>query len=113
MHFLAGKDEAADAVALAGNLTRDALTKLRDALKAEKDWSSSSAPSCAMATSRSLVDFGLAQGAKFICLGDYANSRGAADMGLVSRHASRLRSGGQRDQVPRGLARRDSEPRPA
>ena len=29
-----------------------------------------------------LVDFGLAQGAKFLCLGDYANSRGAADMGL-------------------------------
>ncbi len=31
----------------------------------------------------SLVRFGSAiQGAKFICLGDYANSRGAADMGL-------------------------------
>ncbi len=29
-----------------------------------------------------LVNLGLAQGAKFICLGDYANSRGAADMGL-------------------------------
>ena len=28
------------------------------------------------------MNFGLAQGAKFICLGDYANSRGAADMGL-------------------------------
>ncbi len=31
---------------------------------------------------KALVDFGLAQGAKFACLGDYANSRGAADMGL-------------------------------
>ena len=31
---------------------------------------------------KTLVDFGLAQGAKFICLADYANSRGAADMGL-------------------------------
>ena len=31
---------------------------------------------------KALIDFGLAQGAKFICLGDYANSRGAADMGL-------------------------------
>jgi len=29
-----------------------------------------------------LVEWGSAQGAKFICLGDYANSRGAADMGL-------------------------------
>jgi NADH-quinone oxidoreductase subunit G len=29
-----------------------------------------------------LVRFGAAQGASFICLGDYANSRGAADMGL-------------------------------
>ena len=30
-----------------------------------------------------LVKFGLAlEGAKFLCLGDYANSRGAADMGL-------------------------------
>ena len=31
---------------------------------------------------KTLVDFGLARGAKFLCLGDYANSRGAADMGL-------------------------------
>ena len=31
----------------------------------------------------SLVKFGSGiPGAKFICLGDYANSRGAADMGL-------------------------------
>jgi NADH-quinone oxidoreductase subunit G len=29
-----------------------------------------------------LVKWGAAQGTKFICLGDYANSRGAADMGL-------------------------------
>jgi NADH-quinone oxidoreductase subunit G len=29
-----------------------------------------------------LVKFGSGLGAKFICLGDYANSRGAADMGL-------------------------------
>jgi NADH-quinone oxidoreductase subunit G len=31
---------------------------------------------------KALVNFGLAQGTKFVCLGDYANSRGAADMGL-------------------------------
>ena len=31
---------------------------------------------------KSLIDFGLAQGSKFLCLGDYANSRGASDMGL-------------------------------
>ncbi len=30
----------------------------------------------------SLVKFGAGIGAKFVCLGDYANSRGAADMGL-------------------------------
>ncbi len=42
-----------------------------------------------------LINLGLAQGAKFICLGDYANSRGAADMGLSP--CCRLRPRFQRD----------------
>ena len=47
-----------------------------------KTSSLSSARSCAATTFTGLINLGLAQGAKFICLGDYANSRGAADMGL-------------------------------
>ena len=41
----------------------------------------------------SLVKFGSGiAGAKFLCLADYANSRGAADMGLYPDSASRLPS---------------------
>ncbi len=44
---------------------------------------SSSGPRCAEATSCSLASLSAAtQGAKFVCLADYSNSRGAADMGL-------------------------------
>ena len=52
--------------------------------KPRRTCSSSSAPSCAAQTSRTLIDFGLTiPGAKFALLADYANSRGAADMGLL------------------------------
>ena len=55
----------------------------RDRFGASRIWSSSSARRFAAAILLSLVKFGSGiPGAKFICLGDYANSRGAADMGL-------------------------------
>jgi NADH-quinone oxidoreductase chain G len=81
VQFLAGNDSAADSVASA-HLTRDALTDFRVKLKAEPGLVIVFGSEVRGAEVKSLVDFGLAQGAKFLCLGDYANSRGAADMGL-------------------------------
>jgi len=81
VQFLAGNDAAADAVASA-DLTREALAQMRDAIKQESGLVIVFGSEVRGADVKALVDFGLAQGAKFICLGDYANSRGAADMGL-------------------------------
>ncbi|MGC2112026.1 MAG: NADH-quinone oxidoreductase subunit NuoG [Candidatus Korobacteraceae bacterium] len=81
VQFLAGNDGAADAVATP-SLTRDALAALRDSLKKESGLVVIFGSELRGASVKTLVDFGLEQGAKFICLGDYANSRGAADMGL-------------------------------
>ena len=59
------------------------LTEVREALlKAEKELVIVFGSELRGDDVRALVEFGMAQGAKFICLGDYANSRGAADMGL-------------------------------
>jgi NADH-quinone oxidoreductase subunit G len=79
--FLAGNDGAADS-AVSASLTRESLGQVRDALKAEKDLIIIFGSELRDGDVKALVDFGSAQGAKFICLGDYANSRGAADMGL-------------------------------
>ena len=81
VQFLAGNDGAADAV-VSPQLTREALTQMRDALKNEQGLVIIFGSELRGQDVKTLVDFGLAQGAKFICLGDYANSRGAADMGL-------------------------------
>ncbi len=79
--FLGGNDAAADAVT-SPHLTRESLTQMRDAVKSEKGLVVIFGSELRGADVKTLMDFGLAQGAKFICLGDYANSRGAADMGL-------------------------------
>jgi NADH-quinone oxidoreductase subunit G len=79
--FLAGKDEAVDSV-LSPHLTREALTALREKIRGEKPLVIIFGSEVRGADVRTLVDFGLAQGARFVCLSDYANSRGAADMGL-------------------------------
>src|SRR5208283_4357156 len=79
--FLSGNDAAADAVA-SPHLTFESLTQMRDAIKNEKGMVVIFGSELRGSDVKTLVDFGLAQGAKFICLGDYANSRGAADMGL-------------------------------
>jgi NADH-quinone oxidoreductase chain G len=81
VQFLAGNDGAADA-AVSPDLTREALTQMRDAVKNERELVIVSGSELRGQDIKTLVDFGLAQGAKFICLGDYANSRGASDMGL-------------------------------
>ncbi len=81
VQFLAGNDSAADSVA-SPSLNRESLAQLRDTLKSEKELVIIFGSELRDGDVKTLVDFGLAQGAKFICLGDYANSRGAADMGL-------------------------------
>jgi NADH-quinone oxidoreductase subunit G len=79
--FLAGDNSAADAM-VSANLTRETLTQLRDAVKKESGLVIVFGSELRGADIKALVEFGLAQGAKFASLGDYANSRGAADMGL-------------------------------
>jgi len=79
--FLAGKDAAADGI-VSDKLTRDGLTKLRDTIKSEQGLVIIFGSEVRDGDVQALVEFGVAQDAKFMCLGDYANSRGAADMGL-------------------------------
>jgi len=81
VQFLTGNDSAADSVT-SPHVTREALNELREKLKAEQGLVIIFGSELRGADVKTLVDFGLAQGAKFICLGDYANSRGASDMGL-------------------------------
>jgi NADH-quinone oxidoreductase subunit G len=81
VQFLAGNDSAADSV-VSPDLNRDALNGVRDQLKGEHGLVIIFGSELRGAPVKSLIDWGLAQGVKFLCLGDYANSRGAADMGL-------------------------------
>ena len=81
VQFLGGNDAAADSV-VSPALNRDALNGVRDKLKGEQGLVIIFGSELRGAPVKSLIDFGLAQGVKFLCLGDYANSRGAADMGL-------------------------------
>jgi len=81
VRYLAGQDSAGDQLASA-NLTRDALRDFRDKVKAEQGLIIIFGDELRGEDITALVNWGSAQGAKFICLGDYANSRGAADMGL-------------------------------
>src|ERR1700678_2912210 len=81
VQFLAGSDAAGDAV-VSTNLTRQSLAEMRSALKSESGLVIVFGSELRDGDVKTVIDFGLAQGAKFICLGDYANSRGAADMGL-------------------------------
>ena len=102
VQFLAGNDAAADAV-VTPQLSREALSQMRDALKNEKDLVVIFGSELRGDDVTALVNFGLAQGAKFICLGDYANSRGAADMGLYPDMLPGYAPVVQRDQLPRRL----------
>ena len=80
--FLAGDDAAADTIVsdFASKATWDAL---RDKLRGEQHLVIIFGSELRGADIAQIVKFGSAiPGAKFICLADYANSRGAADMGL-------------------------------
>jgi NADH-quinone oxidoreductase subunit G len=71
--FLAGKHTPTDS----------GWTQMRDALVAEPELTIIFGSELRGEAIRDLVQWGLQHpAAKFICLGDYANSRGAADMGL-------------------------------
>jgi len=77
--FFSGHDAASDAL---GN-AKAAITELRDKLKAEQNLVIIFGSEIRGKGIATLVSFGVGiSGAKFICLSDYANSRGAADMGL-------------------------------
>jgi len=81
VQFLAGNDAAADSV-LSPQVAREALSELREKLKLEQGLVVIFGSELRGADVKTLIDLGPAQGAKFLCLGDYANSRGASDMGL-------------------------------
>jgi NADH-quinone oxidoreductase subunit G len=80
--FLSGNDAAADAL-ITSSSNRDAWVALRDKLRGEQNLVIVFGSEVRGDDLAGLVKFGSAiSGAKFICLADYANSRGAADMGL-------------------------------
>ena len=80
--FFAGDDSAAEAIATE-KTNREAWITLRDALRGEQGLIIAFGSEIRGNDVAALVKFGSAiPGAKFICLSDYANSRGAADMGL-------------------------------
>ncbi len=80
--FLAGDDAAADALS-SPSVSKDAWLALRDKLRGEQSLIIIFGSEIRGQDIASLVAFGSGiAGAKFLCLGDYSNSRGAADMGL-------------------------------
>ncbi|HEX4663058.1 MAG TPA: NADH-quinone oxidoreductase subunit NuoG [Terriglobales bacterium] len=81
VRYLAGQDAVANQLE-SRNLTRDAIRDFRDKVKAERELIVIFGSEVRGEDIATLVKWGDGQGDKFICLGDYANSRGAADMGL-------------------------------
>jgi len=78
--FLAGNDSALESTAAAGG---ESPAELRQKLRAEQNLIIIFGSEIRGEALAHLVKFGQQiPGAKFICLADYANSRGAADMGL-------------------------------
>jgi NADH-quinone oxidoreductase subunit G len=80
--FLNGEDAAAGSLTSA-NASNDALKQFREQLRGQQDLVIVFGSELRGADITALVKFGSGIGAKFISLGDYANSRGAADMGLL------------------------------
>ena len=80
--FLAGDDSLL--VALVGDITtRDAWIALRDKIRAEQNMIIAFGSELRGHEVETLANFASTlTGAKLICLGDYANSRGASEMGL-------------------------------
>ena len=81
VRYLAGEDAVGSRLE-SGSLSREGLRDFRDKIKAERSLIIIFGSELGREDIATLVNWGSAQGAKFICLGDYANSRGAADMGL-------------------------------
>ena len=80
--FLSGNDAAADAIA-SPDTGRDAWLSLREKLRGEANLIIIFGSEVRGKGINSLANFAsTVPGAKLVCLGDYANSRGAADMGL-------------------------------
>src|SRR5262244_1897786 len=80
--LLSGEDSASDAL-VTGSANRDTWMALRGRLRAEHDLVIIFGSEIRGDAITSLFKFGSEiPGAKFVCLGDYVNSRGAADMGL-------------------------------
>src|SRR2546425_823204 len=80
--FLAGQDSVAEALA-SESASRESWIAVRDKLRGEQNLVIIFGSEIRGNDIEVLVKFGSAiPGAKFVCLGDYANSRGAADMGL-------------------------------
>jgi NADH-quinone oxidoreductase subunit G len=82
VEFLAENDGPADEI-ITPSMNNDAWMALREKLRGEQNLVIIFGSELRGKAIDDLVKFGSAiSGAKFICLGDYANSRGAADMGL-------------------------------
>jgi NADH-quinone oxidoreductase subunit G len=80
--FIAGDDSVLDAL-LSENTQRELLLSLRDKLRGEKNLVIIFGSELRGQDISALLKFGSSiPGVKFVCLGDYANSRGASDMGL-------------------------------
>ncbi len=79
--FLNNDDAAAGSLTSAA-VSNDALKQLREELRGQKNLVIIFGSELGSADVAALVKFGAGVDAKFLCLGDYANSRGAADMGL-------------------------------
>jgi len=80
--FLAGSDSAADGL-VSDAIDKNGWAALRDSLRSEQNLVIIFGSEIRGGDLASLISFGSGiAGAKFVCLGDYSNSRGAADMGL-------------------------------
>jgi NADH-quinone oxidoreductase subunit G len=79
--FLAGDDSAAD-VQVTKTTTREKLMSFRKKLWGEPNLVIILGPELRGEDMAALARVAAPAGARFICLGDHANSRGAADMGL-------------------------------
>ena len=80
--YLAGDDAVMDSL-VSSATNRDACTAFRDKLRGEQNLVIIFGSELRGKDISALVRFGSGlTGSKFVCLGDYANSRGAADMGL-------------------------------
>jgi len=80
--FFAGDDSAVDGL-ISSSMNKDAWIGLREKLRGEEKLVIIFGSELRGTGVADLVKFGSAiPGAKFVCLADYANSRGAADMGV-------------------------------